>query len=845
MTRAAGDRRRLLKGMGYRGREDSRIMTSAPRARDGRPVLSLARQVAWLVVALGSLVSPLRGQDVTLTAITAARECQVLLPLGDRIYGGLSDGGVIVWDPADPARSVRWTVREGLSGQRVTALAAGTGHLWVATNGAGLTRVTLGDDAPDFRQFVNIGGLDVTAVAATTQGVAEVVYYGLRDAGLGVINSGLPGPLYTQAEHGLVSDNVTALVFHRGSLWIGTDAGVSRFSNNVFTTETSGLTDLGIQTLASAGDTLLLAGTSGDGVARWDEAGGAWAKVGNLDGLILSLAVRDDGIWALRQGTSISDRLFRWTGAAWESITLAEPRTFALGAGDDALWAAGGRVEPDMDALFRASFAFLARYADATWTTWRTSELAFLGVNGVGFAGDGAAWLGSREGVGLSRLDADGVLAQVLVKASADNDSTGLLHFGAPILSLAATPDGDVWCAQFEKGLIQLRPGTAADLSDASCLLLTAENSPLSNNRIVRVIRHPDGPLLFCSDTDGVDVLVDPARPRDPTAWIRLPTDTDGLTGGTVRAACFWRRDVAWFAVVGAGLVSWDLNGAAGPNETLTWTDPLDDTWSQPQASVPDLSDTEAFTEIRGMVPEPGGDLWAGGGSGLYLLRPTATTLTLVAAWSQKSSVFLDGLLSLPVRDLEIDANGDLWVAQDAGLNRVRRRAEGTTIDAYTDIANFDVYEFGDLYGPGVLAALPGGSVRMLDADPNSRRLVAGSDYGAVLIDVAPLAMNDDEALAGLYLYPNPFRGGEGDGNLRLGGITADVRQTGGLLTGGATVEVRNLEGQILHRASHVADNEAFWDGTNLEGNAVAGGLYVVKVSLDGRTTVRTLAVVR
>ncbi len=46
---------------------------------------------------------PAVAQEVSFTSLTAARECRVLLPDGERIYGGLSDGGVVVWDAADPA----------------------------------------------------------------------------------------------------------------------------------------------------------------------------------------------------------------------------------------------------------------------------------------------------------------------------------------------------------------------------------------------------------------------------------------------------------------------------------------------------------------------------------------------------------------------------------------------------------------------------------------------------------------------------------------------------------------------------------------------------------------------
>ena len=64
-------------------------------------------------------------------------------------------------------------------------------------------------------------------------------------------------------------------------------------------------------------------------------------------------------------------------------------------------------------------------------------------------------------------------------------------------------------------------------------------------------------------------------------------------------------------------------------------------------------------------------------------------------------------------------------------------------------------------------------------------------------------------------------------------------------MAGGATVEVYDLQGQLVHRASHVAAGDPFWDGRNLQGDPVSSGLYMVKVTLDGQNAVRTLAVVR
>ena len=811
---------------------------AGPRAR---------RAVAALLCCLPAL--PAAAQEVSFTPLTAARECRVLLPDGERIYGGLSDGGVVIWDAADPAGYTRWTVGDGLSGQRVSALASSGTHIWVATSGAGLTRVTPGA-APEFRQYANLGGLDITSVVATTRGAAEVVYYGLVGVGVGVINSGLPGTIYTQEEHGLVGNSVTALAFLGDDLWVGTEEGVSRFAGNVFTTQVAGLSDVRINTLQAVGDTLLLAGSFTDGVFRWDGGAASWERLGALDGLVLGIAAQGGAVWALIEGVGTENRLWRWDGAAWSAVSLPEPRTRAIASRDDALWCAGLRIDPGRDPNGRAARAFLARRDIATWTPWATDELLFLGVDGVSFGPDGALWLGSREGVGVARRTAAGEWGQVAGLATADNDSTGLLAFGANILSLAAAPDGDVWVTQYDfhvpgqGGLLRLRPGAAADLADVTAVLLPPTESPPGHHRTVRIVRHPDGPVMMCTDQIGVDLLVDPSRPRDPAAWVRLPVDTEGLGGGVVRDAVVARRDVVWFAVIGIGLVRWDINGAAGPDAPLTWSDFTDDDWTGPIAAVAGTSFN--FAQARALAAAADGTVWAGGSGGVAHLRPLdAGGAVLLAAYGAKADVYLAGLLTGTVFDLELDDNGDLWVALEGGLNRIRQRGDETTIDAWTNLEGYDAYGLGSLYSPSVLAGLPGAIFYELASDPGSGNLLAGSNYGAVLIDVAPLGADGADALAGLYLYPNPFAGGTGPAGLKLGGVATEVTTSGSTLSGGVAVEVYDLQGQLVHRASHVGAGDPFWDGRNLQGDPVSSALYLVKVTLDGQNAVRTLAVVR
>ncbi len=809
--------------------------------------LALTSALLWPLLA----ASVTLAQDVHFNALVNARECRALLPLQGKLYGALAEGGVLVWNAADPTTPTHWTVADGLSGLRVTSLAWTGQNLWVATEGSALTRVTLEAGGPVFRQFSNIGGLDVTSVAGFTRGSGEILYYGLRAGGVGIIISGLPGIVYTSAVHGLVDDHVRALALQGDALWVGTTGGVSRFADNVFTTANAGLPDLSVQTLCAAGDTLLLCGTASGGVARWDSTSSAWQPLAGLTGNIVSIAAQGGGVWALRDdGAPDGPTLWRWDGALWSQSDVPTSRTRVLAAEPGPagrLWAAGGHTDAGMDP--RAGRAFLSLRGDAGWTTWPTNEMIFLAVDGCAFAPDGSVWLGSRQGLGVARRAPDGLWTQVYQVASAANDSTGLFKQGSNILNMVTLPNGEVWFTQFQSGVIRLMPGDPAIPSDDQFDFLTSADSGLPDNRILRIVRHPDGPLIFVSDQSGASVLLDPARWRDPTQWVKLPTTADGLGGAVVRAAVVARRDQVWFAVEGIGLVAWDINGSAGPDAALTWSVAADN-WGSP---LPALSGT--LFDLRrsvSLAAASDGTLWAGGSGGVVHFAPgdRGAGALLLDSFREKSDVFVDGLLTGSVHDIELDARGDLWVGTDAGLNRIRIRDDGTHIDAYTDLASFSSYGFGLLYLPSIIAGLPGGQVWELTADPGSGRLLVGSESGAALVDIGPRPTGAGTDLSPVYFYPNPLTfDGSSSGQLKLGGVkvTTGTVMTlyGPVATGGAEVYIYTADGQLVFSDMHVASDTAFWNGRNSNEVPVASGLYLVRLVFGGGHAMRTLAVIR
>lgn len=783
------------------------------------------------------------AQSVEFTEILRAKRCEVLLPVAGRLYGGLADGGVVVWDPATPDSYQRWTSADGLTDNHVTDLAFSGSYLWVATANGGLTRVALNGGQPGFRKYASqLGGLQLTAVAGTVQGETELVFYGIAEGGVGIINNGLPGTVYTADEHGLIDNRVTALAFFQGDLWVGTEAGMSRFAGNLFSDQNTGLLHQRIRTLHAAGDTLLLAGTN-RGVARWIPAEDRWEHIAGIDFWVGDLAIDAGGIWALRTSTGSQDHLWYWDGAAWTSVELPAPKTRAI-ATDGDLWIAGEIQAAGMSN--QIGRAFLGRWDQTNWETWTTDESLPLAVDGLAIAPDGSLWLGSGNGQAVSQRRTDDWF-HIYQLATAENDSSGLFAFGSNIMALAALPGGEVWFGQRTQGLLRFVPaGTQGETTDRYDHV-TVANSALTSDRVTRIVQHPDGPLLFLTENNGVDVLLAPARWQDPMQWVHLPTDQSGLHGAFVRDAALERRDVFWFAVNEVGVVRWDINGTDGAQDALAWTNPGAQVWSSPLAQV--VGSTIGLGETRGLAVTTSGSIWAGGSGGVVHFRYNLSTGadSLLAAYKEKDDVFVDGLLTSSVEDIELDANGDLWVAMDAGLNRIRTRDETTTIDAYTSLASYFNYGFANdtRYSSDIISGLPGGQVFELAAAPQDRRVLVGTAMGVAIIDIAPRGEGPTDPLAGLYMYPNPYPGDAAGAQLKLGGISAEVSISNNAYQGGAAVEIYNLEGQQIFINDHVASDSGFWEGRNLLGNEVASGLYVVKVVLQGRTAFRTLAVVQ
>jgi len=788
----------------------------------------------------GILAGYTRAAEPTFEQVLPARKTTVLLEHRSKVLRGLNGGGIIVWDRENPLATERWTSGKDLSGNYITDMTWTGQNVWIATRGAGMTRVTNLDTAPEFRQYTNnLGSLDVTAVTGTVIGDGERVFYGMDGKGLGQINSGLSGNIYTAEQDGLISNDVITLQMFQNDLFVGTPVGISRFANNVFTDQNAGLSNLMITDLTLDGDGNLLASNTVD-VFQWDPDGETWISLGFPDGFVVVVDIAGSGgkVYALGRTGWVNGSLSEYDGATWSPIALPYSECSAIDAGEE-FWI-GGPVENTTPGGTLTYNYLGRRLAGDDFDTVVGNATQVANCEGVAFGADGTAWMGDWHGMQISRYDArDNSYFFIYERPHAANDTLNLFPGLGPVLSMVGAPDGTVYAGQYAGGgVLKFNPATrTTDLMDP-------DNSGLQGRSVVNLAVHPDGPLIIVHDvwdTQRVEVLVEPGNWTSTAGWVVPPMDQGLDSGSSVWDALVERRDIIWFAVEDGGLVRWDINGPdAGPNDPLTWFDQSDDVWYDPVAYFPGTSLDPGKTV--GLALGRDGSLWAGG-NGLVQFTyeigaGTHVTTTVKLDFQEKISASINGLVNGNVKDIAVDANGDVWVATRTGLNRVSPRGDEALITAWIDLPNYLANPtYGVLYSPNVIAPLPGNTYAKIVPSLDGRRMLLSSDQGTTLITVGagPGSGVGDDPLKAVYCYPNPWIPGELGGQLKIGGLPVET----------VRVDIYNVEGQLVFSDKSVAEGSGFWEGDNIRGRPVASGMYILKVTSGGLTTTRILAVVR
>lgn len=432
------------------------------------------------------------------------------------LWVGTQGYGVVRIDPSGRRPPVRYGTREGLPHDVVWSLAGDRdGSLWIGTH-TGLARLRQGrietfrDRLPECGIAGFFPGPDGSWWIATGTGLAHYRSGRFR--------------LYTRAD-GLLGSAVDAVwVEPRGTVWIGTRSGLSRFDPTLqgagaishFRVE-DGLADRIVRALWMDPEGSLWIGTRGGGLERLRD--GKFTLYGKPEGLadsVVNTMVQDKGgaVWfGTRRGLTRRGADGKMTTWSEKKGLVNEFVTTLLLARDGTVWVgtaagisrsvrgSGGEVE--RFEVFRkedpwlytfvsslhedaaggiwvsSSYNGLARWADGKLRTFTTADgLAPAPIAVILGSRDGGLWLGAEGGLVRYR---DGVFTRIALADGTAED----------VYSLYEEADGTLWVGTFGSGLQRLR--------DNKIQAVTAQQG-LYDNVILQVLEDDRGYLWLASN---------------------------------------------------------------------------------------------------------------------------------------------------------------------------------------------------------------------------------------------------------------------------------------------------------------------------------------------------------
>lgn len=380
---------------------------------------------------------------------------------------------------------------------------------------------------------------------------------------------GGPGDLwqtFTRAD-GILSGNVLVILPDPdGTLWFGTEAGVSHYDGRWRDplTERNGLPAGRVRALARGDDGSLWIGTEGGGVGHLTADGQCCRKYTTADGLpsndVRALLVHADlGVWA---GTS--NGLARLQNGRFEveGTFVGQEITAIVAGATGSLWVAGPAVGVWM------------RPPGGEWTATRDRDRLTRGQWVILFLGQNdQAWAGTDQG--LAYLSERGWERWPLSGTGTD----------PRVFAIAQDRDGGLWVGTDDGCFFDTDPFGEA------LLHLTAQPNGLINNNI-RAMAFDSDDALWVGTIAGVNRYA---------GRIWLTVWHPALTGQPINAIVTDRQGRTWVGTEQRGLLAWD--GAI---------------WE-----VFDVADGLPDNRVVALFEDQGERLWVGTGSGVGYHAPT------------------------------------------------------------------------------------------------------------------------------------------------------------------------------------------------------------------------------
>jgi ligand-binding sensor domain-containing protein len=611
---------------------------------------------AWVGNGRGISVRAPGGDWLTLTELGTYAGVDILPDPGNyqRHWIATYEGGTLLDDngtPLDQSDDTWTTFREsdGLVKRYVSTLAVDDrGDIWLGTNYI--------DDEGNEEGY----GVSVLDVNSTPFDKSDDTW-----------------TTYTASNSNLSHDAIRDMVVDdRGVVWIATKSGLSAYDDGVwftFTTYNADLADNGVMALEVANGILWIATQDGMNAFDYndtlqDSSDDRWATYDEYDGL-----ADDDTSCLAIDG---SGRI--WIGTTWKT------NDGEVGAGISVLDAGG------------TPFAS----GDDAWATFTTYEgLAHDAVRAVAASGNGAIWIGTKEGVSQLKygsspfaggdnrwttyeseenLAGNTVYAAAGANASAvwlgtDQGLSLLQHHVTPgnklddewrtyttedslaangILALTSDDEGRVWIGT-AAGLTVLDPGGALDDTWDDEVVTYDSDSGLVNDRVNAIAIDGAGRAwIGCGSyfDGGVNVLEigDYLSYRGDDTWGTFTPLNSDVPDPYVEAVAIGSNNKVWVGTHG---------GAARLDHGGSPFDKSDDNWAVFDKSNSDL----AFNTVKDITVDRAQNVW------FALALEGVSVRSSSGGWYGFAQS--DGLAYDSVYALTEDEEGNLWFGTDGGLS--------------------------------------------------------------------------------------------------------------------------------------------------------------------------------
>ncbi|MCD4777143.1 MAG: T9SS type A sorting domain-containing protein [Candidatus Aegiribacteria sp.] len=332
---------------------------------------------------------------------------------------------------------------------------------------------------------------------------------------------------------------------------------------------------------------------------------------------------------------------------------------------------------------------------------------------------------------------------------------------------------------------------------------------------------------------------------RDDDVLINWNTENSGLLNNQIKNVAISSSGEVWFAqepywqseFEPSGVVR--LSWTPGQEETASWKtfEPFN---GLPSGYVRDVASTFSSSIA-----------WMGTKLGLV----KGNILTGEVLYSAGPS---QGLPSEDVQSIALSRNEDLYVGTINGLV-VMKAGEDTFNDVEDVSGNINVLCFdnlsclwagtSDLWGgvsEGLFRIYPDGSVEEYNTlnsslqSLNVRNIACDFDNGLLYIvtDHGLWKLTLEQGMNGILetaaVYPNPFIPGDGQ-VLGLAGLSNEAFD----------IRLFDLTGGLIYESLSQHRDTFSWDGYGLNGNPVASGTYIVRITQSGNDRFLKLAIVR